>query len=242
MDIQNELLKTGLKKSEIVVYLYLLENSLSTPPQIAKGTKIARTNCYHILISLKEKGLIEEQAKGKRQAYLAVDPESLVRFLELKKETLERVIPDLRALRAIQKNKPQIKFFEGKEQIKQIYLQSLEAEQIFGLGSTKQLSDLMPDFYTYYTNQIKKKGIVFNDILTSPSRIKGAPEQIAALRALYTAKFLPEKFKDQPTDILIWNNTCAFVTLEEPIFGTTIMSAPLAKSFKTIFDVLWEKL
>ncbi|MCX6778997.1 MAG: helix-turn-helix domain-containing protein [Candidatus Magasanikbacteria bacterium] len=238
MNFTLELQKIGLHKSETAVYLFLLENGLSTPPQIAKATKIARTNTYNILEELKNKGLVKEQEKGKHKAYLANDPETLLHSIELKKTTLEKIIPDIRAVYSSQKNKPKIRFFENLEQIKEIYLQSLEAEKIMAIGSTKSFSDLMPDFYTFYTGKIKEKGIVFEDILTSPSKLKGAPEQISTLKGLYEAKFLPDKYKDKPTDILIWNDSIAFITLQEPFFGTIITNKLLAENFKMIFEVL----
>src|SRR5688500_528889 len=113
MDTNAELKQLGLHKSEIRVYLYLLEAGVSTPPQIAKGTSIARTNCYHILKELEDKGLIQQQASGKRKAYLARDPESIVAALEKKREAASRVVPELRELYTAQKNKPKIRFFKG---------------------------------------------------------------------------------------------------------------------------------
>ena len=49
MDIADDLQQLDLTKSEVAVYLSLLESGLSIPPQIATATGIARTNCYNIL-------------------------------------------------------------------------------------------------------------------------------------------------------------------------------------------------
>lgn len=242
MDISTQLKGFGLHKSEIAVYLYLLEFGLSTPPQIAKGTKIARTNCYNVLLELKNKGLIQEQEKGKRHAYIANDPESLLHSLELKKNALEKVIPDIRLLYSSGKNKPKIKFYEGIEQIKEVFLQTLSAREVYGIGSTKAMSDLMPEFFIFYNLKLKEKGIMFHDILTSNSKLKGAPEQMATLKGLDEIKFLPNKFKEQPTDILIWDESIALINLGNPIFGTVITSPMLAQTFKVIFQVMWEGL
>jgi sugar-specific transcriptional regulator TrmB len=89
MDLANQLKQAGLNISEIKIYIYLLENGLSTPPKVSQGTFVARTNCYNVLQSLKEKGLIEEQLIRSRKAYLASDPESIVRSLQKKKEVIE---------------------------------------------------------------------------------------------------------------------------------------------------------
>ena len=90
MTIEEQLNEISLTKSESKVYLYLLEEGLTTPPQLARGTGIARTNCYNILEKLKNEGLIKEQEKGKRKAYIANDPESLLRTIQKKKETVEK--------------------------------------------------------------------------------------------------------------------------------------------------------
>lgn len=240
MDLSTQLKEAGLLPSESTVYLYLLESGLATPPLIAKGTRIARTNCYHILQSLKGKGLIEEHAQGKRKAYLASDPEAIARSLERKKEAINRLLPDLRALYTTQKNKPKIRFYDGLEQIKEIYLQTLSAEEVFGLGSTKQLTELAPDFFAHYLEELQKRKIVFNDILSHPSKEKSGPQMQSVLKGLYEARYFSAEHRDFPTDILIWEDNIALITLEKPIFGTVLTNSLLAKTFRIIFSNLWK--
>lgn len=242
MNIQKQLKNIGLHNSEIEVYLYLLEQGISTPPQISKGTKIARTNCYNILASLKEKDLVKEQKKRKRKVYLANDPEALVRNLDKKREAAKSMLPDLRAMYKSQKNKPVIHFFDGFEQIKEIYYQTLSAEIIRGIASTKQLFSLSPDFFENYRKKIKEKGIIFRDIVTHDSSEESVDEAKKILGALNEVQTLPEEYKDMPTDILIWEDSIALITTVEPIFGTVIKNDYLAKTFTIIFDVLWKKL
>ena len=126
MEITEQLRKAGLSKSESRVYLYVLENGLSSPPQIAKGTGIARTNTYHILKSLKEKEVIEVQTKGARQVFVATDPSAIVRNIEERKVAMESVLPDLRALYTTQKNKPKVRFFNGWDEVEQVYRETLQ--------------------------------------------------------------------------------------------------------------------
>lgn len=240
--ITQQLKQIGLHSSEIAVYLYLLENGVSTPPQISHGTNIARTNCYHILQSIKEKGLIQEQAKRKRKAYIAKDPQALLLSLEEKREAVEELLPDLRALYTTQKNKPKIRFYEGLAEVKEIYWQSLEAEEIRAIGSTKQLSDLDPAFFIRYQKELARRGIVFYDILTYASGEKSVQETKSILKGLYGVELLPPQYKDMPTDLLLWQDNIALITLQEPIFGTVLSSPLLAQTFHIIFNVMWEKL
>ncbi len=134
MSTIEQLKESGLNETEAKVYLYVLENGLTAPPLLAKGTGILRTNCYSVLQSLQAKGLIEEHVKGARKAYLACDPAALLRALERKKEVTERLLPDLRALYTTQKNKPKVRFYDGLDEVKEIYAQVVTAEEVFGIG------------------------------------------------------------------------------------------------------------
>jgi sugar-specific transcriptional regulator TrmB len=241
-EIEANLRKIGLHASEIKVYLAILENGLSTPPQVAKATGIARTNCYAILEELRAKDLVEEQEHGKRKAYAARDPQALLISLQEKKETAEQLIPDLRALYAAQINKPKIRFYDGWEEVKQIYWASLSAEKIYGLGSTEKLVALEPGFLEKYQKQLDKKKIIFYDILTAATKDRTAKFLKESRGALHEIKFLPRKYGDAPTDMLIWKDTIALITLDAPVFGTILTSPTLYKTFTLIFDMLWEKL
>ena len=241
MDLQPLLKDLGLFDSDIRLYLYLLEHGLSTPPQIAKGTGTARNNSYMILKRLEEKGLIEEQIKGKRKAYLATDPLALEQSFERKREAIHRMLPDLRALYSTQKNKPKIQFFEGWEQVKQIWNLTLEAKEIFGITSTNKLFALDPKFFDAYRQSLKDREIFLHDILTSPSgaSVGRAKEQ---LKGFFDFKLLSKDYDDLPTDVLIWNDHIALLSIEEPIFGTVLTNPALAKTFRMMFDVMWKSL
>lgn len=242
MSLKDDLEQLSLNQSEISVYLALLENGTLIPRRISILTGIARTNCYHILESLEEKRLIISETKGKRKAYLARDPQSLLFELERKKEIAEKLIPDLRALFISEKNKPQVRFFEGWPEVKQIYEQTLTAEKIIAIGSTEKLSELESGFLEWYERKLNQKKIIFYDILTAATREKTAKALLAARGALHEIKFLPNRLGDLPTDILIWDNNLALITLEQPIFGTVLTSPVLVQTFRALFGLLWEKL
>jgi sugar-specific transcriptional regulator TrmB len=240
MNLTNQLKLVGLNKSEIRIYLYILENGLSNPPQVSRGTKITRTNCYHVLCSLKEKGLIQEQLNNNRKVYLPTDPESLVRNWQQKKEAIEQILPDLHGLYTTQKNKPKIKFYDGIDQVREIYLQSLKADEIMAIGSTKNIQKLLPDFLKYYFSEIRRRGIIFKNNLTSDSEAT-AQTIYNDLKDFYNFKLLPREYQNPTTDILIWGNNIAFITFQEPAFGTILSDDMIAQNFKMLFDLLWSK-
>jgi sugar-specific transcriptional regulator TrmB len=238
--MQKELQQIGLHKNEALIYQYLLQHGLSSPPQIAKGTGIARTNCYNILRALADDGLVTVQSRGKRKAYVANDPEALFQRVRERKEQIEELLPDLRAMYATHQNKPVIRFFDGFEAVKEIYYMTLSAQEVFGIGSTNELERQGQDFYTRWLKEVKKKNIVFHDILSHASGESAAPAMKEILRGLYDYHLMPERFEDFPTDILIWNDNIALLTLEKPIFGTVITSPTLTATFRILFHALWD--
>lgn len=242
MELHEQLKTIGLSSSEISVYLLLLEEGLLTPPQIAKGTGIARPHVYPALQSLEVQRLVSIHNTGKRKMYAANDPESLFQSLEDKRRRVQQLLPDLRALYASSTNKPTVHFYDGFEQIKEIYYQTLHAQKVYGIGSTKQLSDIDPHFYERWLLEVQKKNIVFYDILSHASGETAAPKMKQILRGLYDSKLLPATYSDTPTDILIWDDTIALITLQEPIFGTVLKNPLLAKTFTVLFNVLWQRL
>ena len=242
MTIEQQLSQFGLNQSEIRVYILLLENGLSSPPQVAKGTRIARTNCYHVLDSLKNQGLITEQQEGKRKAYLASDPEALLRSFDARRDSLASIVPDLRARYTVQKNKPKIRFYEGFEEVKQIYWQTYEAAEVFAIGSTKQLNSLQSSFLDAYAKGLKEKEIMLHDILSTESGTDVAQSMKDIMKGYYEFFVVPNSDDEFQTDILIWNDSIALISLGEPIFGTLLTNAPLAKTFRTLFRVMEDGL
>jgi len=243
MILEAELKTVGLKESEVKVYLYLLANGLASPPQIAKGTGIARSNCYVILNGLRVRGLITEQSKGKRKAYLANDPSALIHSMQQRTDALQQLLPDLRSLYVAQKNKPSIKFFDGAEQAKEIFYEMLEAKEVMGVASTKKLFAVMgTDFFGPYIKQMQERGIKLRDILTKESVDTSAKTAVSLLRHLYEYRMLPESTGDIPVDILSWDDKVAFLSVDAPVFGTLIKNKAIADMMKIMFELSWKQL
>lgn len=242
MELSEQLKSLDLTKSEIAVYLQLLESGVSTPPQIAKITGIARTNTYNILGSLIQKGLVEEGVDGKRKAYFARDPQALLDSLDRKKRTMEQLLPDLRALHVTQKNKPKIRFYDGWESVKEIYRQATHSKEILAIGSTKRLVDLDADFFAEFETTLKERNVILRDILTPASREIAERTTKPTLKGLYEYAYLPSNVDDTLTDILVWDDNVALMALDAPIFGTVITNPHIAQSFRTIGNTLLHSL
>lgn len=170
------------------------------------------------------------------------DPEALFRTIEKKRETIARVLPDLRALYTTQKNKPKIRFYNGLEQIQEIYRHSLEAKEIFAIGSLKGMVHILPEFSRWYQKELKHRNIVFHDISSYSSAEKVLPEARSILKGLHGAKVLPRNYQELPLDILIWNNNLGIINLEAPHFSTVLNHPSVATTFRILFHFMWDRM
>lgn len=241
--ISNKLKSLGLNSSEVAIYLFLLENGVSTILGISKGTNILRTNCYGVIKNLQEKELIQSIKQSGVQKFTANNPHSFLKSIEKKRQLAEEdVIPELLNIYKSQKNKPVIKFYEGKEEVKEIFLQMYEAKEIFGFTSTKKLLPFYPKFFVEWRKELKRRGIFLKDILTDSSREAEAKQVKEELGVFFENRIIPAKYGDVSSDILIWNDNIALITLDEPIFGTVVHSPALVQTFKVMFSMMWSNL
>ena len=58
--VQEMLMKLGLTKNESKLYIYLNKNGLKEAKEIAQYQKIPRTQTYHLLTGLQNKGIVTE--------------------------------------------------------------------------------------------------------------------------------------------------------------------------------------
>lgn len=140
-----------------------------------------------------------------------------------------------------QKNKPKITFFSGWKEVEEIFMQSLQAQQIFGFGSTLQFANLDRKFFDWYEKELFQKKTIFYDLLTADSQTT-IDSTKKRLGKLYEAKLLPKQFKSLPSNILIWDDNIALLTFQEPIFGTVLTNPVIRETLQTFFQALWQAL
>jgi sugar-specific transcriptional regulator TrmB len=240
--MEEKLRKIGLTKSEVKIYLYLLEVGTSSPPQIAKGTGITRSNCYDVFRKLRERNLIESHKKGSRKNYSVKDPLALVQYEENRLQNIQQLLPELRNMYDSKKNKPNIRFLEGFDQVKQIWTESLKSDHIRGITSTKKLYTNSPKFFNDYHKQLNKKNILLQDILTSDSKGAVTDWTKNSIGPMYEMRFLPKKYLTLPTDILIWNESVALIHITHPVSATIFTEKSMADTFRILFDLSWKQL
>ena len=117
--LSKQLLKSlNLSADEAAVYLATMELGQATIQVIAKKSGVKRTTIYHFIEELKERGLLQETRKKKRNVYTAVHPKQLLTIEQVRLKELEHLIPELTAVYNKSTTKPRVTFYEGVNDIK----------------------------------------------------------------------------------------------------------------------------
>lgn len=238
---QKVLEEIGLNEKEAKVYLACLELGSDSVLNIAKKAGIKRPSTYIILDSLTKKGLVAKIPDKKAILYLAEDPQKILTGLDQKRQNLKDILPLLRAIHKGDIEKPQIRFYEGKDEIKKVYEEDIYlAKEILFYGvSIKNFIKQFPDTFEkgeklFRKNKTKIKEIVSSDLFDQRYAKKYNSSPLRQIIAL------PEGSKFY-ADNIIWGNKLAITSLEK-LFMVVIESEDIANTYRTIFDLIWRNL
>lgn len=215
MELINDLKRLGLNQSECAVYLFLLQNGESSPPTVSRETKIARTNCYHLLNGLEQKGLIEIKEHEGRKAYRARNPESLLGMLDVQRRAAMAILPDLESLFRSHKKKPVVSFYNGPDEIRELLKLTMQSTSVRVVGTPAFPDNETTAIFAVYRDELQKRQISFEDLsLPSVSR------------------------ETVPISIMIWDGHVALISRQDSMFATVIKNQSIAETFIILFNVL----
>ncbi len=246
--ITNQLANLGLSENGAKVYTSMLELGPATVMEISAKAGVNRPTTYFQIEALKKLGLVSTQTKGKKQLFIAEAPEQLEFMidrqrseLDQKKEELSKIMPELEGMFNLAGEKPQVRFFEGKEGLMKMQdeLIRVSPKEVIGFAATGPILNIFPDHVKKYSSRRVKKGIKAKTIYTDP---RGAVLKRNDEEMLREAKYVsPEEFPFK-SDITIYNDNIALSALEGKTVGVIITHKELAESFKALFNLLWKYL
>lgn len=239
---EKELEKAGLTDKEANVYLAVLELGEANIARIAKKSKVKRATVYLAVESLKEKGLISAAKRENKIYYYAEDPRVIQKQLEEKKESISKIMPDLLASFAFLDKKPSIRYFEGKNGIKQVFEDMLNYpnREILAMFTEQHLDFGDNFFYEYFIPERKKRKIwvrsIFPDNVQMRDFQKNDPNHLRQSKLISSNKFTLK------TEIVIYGkNKIGILSFNEEL-GLIIESQDIHDSLKGIFEVMWDGL
>lgn len=242
MELKDILEQIGLTSHEASVYLAALELGSGTTIQIAKKANIKRTTCYDILLDLKIKGLIFESTKEKRRLFIAEDPEKLKKDLERKEAVFLEALPQFRSLYNISGVKPKIRFYEGVEGIKEVYMDTLKySGGFYAFGSEDIVKIVEQEWMNAFIKKRVKKGISVRAILPKTNYAREILRENDQ-KELRSTKLIDKNKYPFSIEIDIYGHSKISLISAKENLAVIIESSEIYNTLKLIFEALWDHL
>lgn len=237
------IISLGFSDKEAAVYLVLLSLGKGTVTEISRGAEINRTTGYTILDSLVSKGLATISGKEPKQEYIAESPDSILQMLRRKKSEVDLflekanvMIPQLKSIQHVG-DRPQVRFYEGKQGLEQVYEDTLTAtEEIRAYATVDDMHTALPHYFPKYYKRRANKGIAIRAIIPSTpiGKVRATQDKAEKRR---TALIPPNKYYFSP-EINVYDNKVMIASWREKL-GIIIESTEIADAMKKIFELAW---
>ena len=242
MEIKHFLAQFDLIGKKADVYLAILELGSGTVIEIAKKSEVKRTTVYDILLDLEKTGLIYQTTKESKRLFVAEDPEKLKKKLEEKERILDEMLPQLRSFYNIKGIKPKIKFYEGKEGLRQVYSDTLNyGGEILAFASEDVVKVLGMDWANDYLAKRVKRGIRARIILPKTEIIERDFNPLDQ-KQLRSSKLLSAKKYPFSIEINIYGHQKVALMSSREEMGIIIEGKEIYNTLKLIFELLWDNL
>ena len=157
--------------------------------------------------------------------------------MEERKNKVSKLIPQLLSFTNLLDKKPQIRYFEGSEGIKEVLKDTLDhpEQEICMLYSIKEFEDNF--FSEYYVPERIKRKISARALLPDNAAMRELSSHNQ--RDLRQSKFIsPALFSFNITIMIYGKNKINMVSYEEK-FGLIIESQAIHDSLKSLFETMW---
>ncbi len=246
--LEKYLQEIGLSDKESTTYITLLQVDNASVLDISKKTKLNRSTTYVILESLAKKGLVSETTIGKKTHYQAEPPERLKTYVERRKiefqemeKRLDDIIPQIKGIARESGERPVVKYFEGKEGIISAMDETMRA----------RIDDGEPMYFVYSRDLIEE---LFPKTEHDKFRERRISRKIKS-KAIYvyekgelSSDEMGERFKIDgkkypiTCDVAIYKDTVRISVLGGRLSSIFIRSQDVANTFKSIFQIAFDKL
>ncbi len=226
----------GLTKSEIKIYISLLELGSTTAGPVIRHAGLYNSIVYATLAGLLEKGFVTFVKRGNKKYYQAKDPKYVIDFLEKKKQKVEALLPFLQEKqRPIDRQSAEV--FSGFRGFKVMLYQFIEDAQpgdeyLFFAFCTENndAHEEVHEFLKEYEQERHRRGILVKGIVPENARAKYDGRNLENI--LFTNKPVL-------TNIGIFRDKVIMTPWENGKNSFLVHSEQLAESFRAYFYSIW---
>ena len=234
----------GLTPNEAKVYLALLESGPTTTGPLRAKTGLHIPRIYDALRGLEHKGLVSSVMRNNRHHFEAADPQRLVDIEEEKANRLQKMVPELTALRSPAAPREAAMVFKGVRGLRSV-LDSILHDCKNGGGyvdfgvSTKFKAVMGPYWYVWQSTKPKWK---IHSRVICDEKVRGNLAITEYLKAspFHQARYVPGRYHC-PSDTFIWKNKIAiFIWDAKPPTVVVMEDAATAQGYRNVFEWMWK--
>jgi len=239
---EENLLSIGLTQNEVRVYLTLLKVGKTQSGKLTQEAGVSSGKIYETLTKLIDKGLVGVSTQNGVKQFHAANPDSLLLYMrEREKKVLEQtqqlesIIPDLKKIKQFAGPEEGVYLIKGFRGIKPIVYELISQGKgefkVFGVRSSKNKT--YNTFWTHWHQERvknhKKARLLFADRETSYWKFFKMIKftQIRSVSSL------------SPSAIMVIDEHTFIFSYDEEFTCIHIISLPIARSFESFFESLW---
>lgn len=236
--------KLGLSKAEIEVYLAMVSGSESVR-EIIKTTGHKRPTVYYVLQQLATYGLVTK-SESSRGAKFHVEPVSRLETIAQQqldearatKLALVDLVPMLEK-HSHKKEKPSVAFFEGKQAVQNIIMESLycKSKTIHSIApQTNYFWQVGQTFVEKYVEQRHERKIKTYHLWEEPITRKLYDRYY---RDYAHVRLLPQQSKTFTTTIFMFDDIVQYISSAENNYCLVVRSREHYETMRALYDALW---
>ncbi len=248
--MKTELLEEiGLTKSEIKVYLALLELGSSTTGPIVDKAHIASSKIYEVLEKLIDKGLASYVIKAGTKHFEAANPERILDYVEEKeqnlkkqKQAVKKVLPELLLKKTLGEHKSEATIYKGIKGLHSAFYEALKdipnKSEVYAYGVPSRSKEVNR-FFIKFGKELSKRKILFKQIFTHEA--KGELQTLTENNP-GEIRYHPPSLSI-PAAVNIFGNKVIIFPYEtkSEILLISIKNKNIAESFKAQFESFWNQ-
>jgi sugar-specific transcriptional regulator TrmB len=242
-DIIESLENLGLSEYESKVYLAMLSLGPATILNISKASEVKRTTIYNILTSLGKKGLVRIDIKGFKKLYTPEHPRRLESMLELRKNDLKSLYPELEGLFNLRGGESFIKYYEGTESVKNAHFELLDelqhGDEFLVIGDPDRWESVNEDFGTAFIKRRNKIGLHIRMMLVDSETGRKYKEFEQNFQE--EIRLLPKDSKLM-TNLVVTPHKILIQEMLAPSVLVVIENKSIINMHTELFNVMWREL
>lgn len=239
----NQLIATGLTKTQALAYALLIEKGSVSPPQAATELKLTRTNAYKLFDKLAELGLAEK-SKETKGIYEISNPTALINMAaDLRSKATSRehainaVMKDIVTKYYSHNEQPDIEVVSGKDKVGNAFRSQISLmEDIYFIRSRADITSMGFDNLHEIRVKPSRHGLKRFGIL--PDGTKGSPNYDGYKRANLEATWVKSEDYNAPVEWSVTKSSLLIILYGTEPHALTISNPLIAGSFLQLWHLM----